>query len=175
MTSAAVLVAGLGSPHGDDQAGWLAVHHLHSLLRNHPWTANQVVARQLGSPLDLLPAFSEYQHVLICDAVRIEPAENSPACLRIDLPTPWNAQNLAAHCHECPSSRIDSHGLGLIEVLQLAELQLLHHRPQTTLFAIPATSFAPFTPTAPDVCLRAQITARHIQNELEILSRRAIC
>lgn len=56
-----VLVVGIGSPHGDDRAGWCAVEHL-----KHKALAADL--RCAGSPADLLNWLEGVQTLLICDA-----------------------------------------------------------------------------------------------------------
>lgn len=59
------LVAGIGSPHGDDQLGWLVAGRLVALS-----DPERVVIRLLRSPIDLLDWSDEIQQLFICDACR---------------------------------------------------------------------------------------------------------
>jgi len=174
MTVPYVLVAGLGSAHGDDQAGWLAVDHLQALLHQTPATQDHVVARKLSTPLDLLPLFHEHQHVLIVDAVQIPPLENLRGSLRIELPAPWTSQRLASCLAHQPRPRLDTHGIGLDQVLQLAQLQSPASLPLVTLFGIPASEFAAFAPPSVETTEMARSAAAQILTELEDLVPRSL-
>ena len=59
-----ILVAGLGSPHGDDQAGWLVAERVGEQFRSHP----DVVVRRAIIPLDLLDWLEDVDVLHICDA-----------------------------------------------------------------------------------------------------------
>ncbi|MFM7055897.1 MAG: hypothetical protein ACKO2P_03135 [Planctomycetota bacterium] len=169
MTVAQVLVAGLGSSHGDDQAGWITVDHLQTLLSSRTALQPHVAARRLSTPFDLLTLFPDYQHILIVDAVQATASERSQVALRTPLPAPWTAQTLAEHFTHSRRPRLDTHGPGLSEVLQLATLQSQASRPQVTVFGIPASDFAAFTVPSPAVLERARTTALQILSELKIL------
>jgi hydrogenase maturation protease len=167
MTVPNVLVAGLGSAHGDDQAGWLAIDHLQQMLLQAPATHRHVMARKFSTPLDLLAVFPEHQHVLIVDAVQVPPVENLPGSLRIELPAPWTRQSLASCLAHHPRPRLDTHGIGIDQVLQLAQLQSPSSLPLVTLFGIPACDFAAFAPPSAETTERARIAAAQILTELE--------
>lgn len=173
MTDALMLVAGLGSTHGDDQAGWITIDHLQTLLPGRPVLLNRVVARRLSTPLDLLPLFPDHTHILIVDAVQVLPSENPQSCQRIELPFPWTAQSLADSFTQSRSPRLDTHGLGLSQVLQLAQ-QLQTSPPQVTLFGVPSGNFAAFAPVSPATLKHARTTAAQILAELEVLCRTEI-
>ena len=175
MTDPNVLVAGLGSAHGDDQAGWITIDHLQTLLHGSPALLSRVAARSLGTPLDLLPLVPRYTHILIVDAVQISPSENSPICHRIELPSPWTAQSLTDCFIQSRCPRLDTHGLGLSQVLQLCQLQLQTSPPHVTLFGVPASSFDAFAPASPATREHARTTATQILTDLEVLCRTEIC
>lgn len=173
MTAPNVLVAGLGSAHGDDQAGWLVIDHLQSLLSQTAATQCHVIARKFSTPLDLLPVFHEHQHVLIVDAVQVPPVENPQGSLRIELPSPWTRHSLASCFAHHPRPRLDTHGIGLDQVLQLAQLKLPSSPPQVTLFGIPASDFAAFAPASAATSDLAHMAATQILTELHMLGRAA--
>jgi Ni,Fe-hydrogenase maturation factor len=173
MTVPNVLVAGLGSAHGDDQAGWLAIDYLQQMLLQAPATQSRVVARKLSTPLDLLPVLDQHPHVLIIDAAQVLPTENPQASLRIEIPAPWTPERLASCLAHHPRPRLDTHGIGLSHVLQLAQLQLKSSVPQVTLFCIPASDFAPFAHPSPATIELARITATQILMELHMRCRPA--
>ena len=79
------LVVGIGSPHGDDQAGWLVVERLRDLL---PKSSAEFHVAQ--SPTDLLNWLEDHETLFLVDAIeaadRSEPlsfefaSDNEPAC-----------------------------------------------------------------------------------------------
>jgi hypothetical protein len=176
MTTTAALVAGLGSAHGDDQAGWLAVDHLNVLLSEGSGSRIRVDARRISSPIDLLTLLPEYPRVLICDAVQCSPAAASPDCLRIELPQPWTAQSLADCFTPATSPRTGTHGIGLFDVLQIAQFQLpLSSRtPRVTLYAIPASDFSALALPSPATIEFAHRAADHMLRELAVSCDAAI-
>ena len=65
MTLARTLVVGIGSPHGDDQAGWLVVDRL--LNR---WRGTSIDVRKASSPMQLLNWLDGKEKLIVCDACR---------------------------------------------------------------------------------------------------------
>lgn len=57
------LVVGLGSPHGDDQAGWMVVDLLSSNLEE-----SETILRKANSPAQLLNWLGGSERLVICDA-----------------------------------------------------------------------------------------------------------
>jgi len=170
MTTATALVAGLGSAHGDDQAGWLAVDHLNVLLSAGLSSGIRVDARRISSPIDLLTLLPEYPRVLICDALQCSPAAASQDCLCVELPQPWTAQSLADCFSPATSPRTGTHGIGLFEVLQIAQfqLQLSSHLPRVKLFGIPASDFSAFACPSPATINSARRLAEQMLLELVV-------
>ncbi len=58
------LFVGIGSPHGDDQAGWL----LADLLRGQFASAGGILVRQAVVPADILDWLNGVEHLHVCDA-----------------------------------------------------------------------------------------------------------
>ena len=168
MTTATVLVAGLGSTHGDDQAGWLVVDHLNVLFSQNRDSGIRVDARRISSPIDLLALLPEYPRVLICDAVQCSPEADSTAGFRIELPRPWTAQSLADCFSPATSPRTGTHGIGLFEVLQIAQLQLRSQIPRVTLFGIPASDFSAFSCPSQATIEGARSVAEQMLQELVV-------
>lgn len=108
MTRQRPLVLGLGSPHGDDQAGWLVVHALH----HRGWSDRE--AKCLAHPIDLLDLLPDSRPIVLCDAAG---GRDSTGLLRR---WNWPGQGL-------PSRKpTGSHTLPLAGVLELArELNVL--------------------------------------------------
>jgi hydrogenase maturation protease len=61
------LVVGIGSPYGDDQAGWLIAHRISQSIASHPLQTNLEV-QWSRSPIDLLSWLTNQQRLIICDA-----------------------------------------------------------------------------------------------------------
>ena len=61
-----VLFVGIGSPHGDDQAGWLVADLLSLAVNDH----HHVAIRKAKSPIDLLHWLDGVQALIVCDACR---------------------------------------------------------------------------------------------------------
>ncbi|MCA9071825.1 MAG: hydrogenase maturation protease [Planctomycetaceae bacterium] len=68
------LFVGLGSPHGDDQIGWLVVDRL-ICVDDRP---SGLVIRKATIPLDLLDWLDGIQRLVVCDAME-------PTSTRVDL------------------------------------------------------------------------------------------
>jgi len=70
--SARTLLVGIGSPHGDDRAGWVVADALAgNVARNDELPANPSVARvrKVSTPVDLLDWLDGIQRLIVCDAV----------------------------------------------------------------------------------------------------------
>jgi hydrogenase maturation protease len=74
----ATLFIGVGSPHGDDRAGWLAADALSEIAcarrstttTNTPTGRSDVAIHKVGSPVDLFDWLDDAANLIICDAVR---------------------------------------------------------------------------------------------------------
>lgn len=58
------LVVGIGSPHGDDQVGWIVVRELATVM------ADEIEVRTLRQPAELLDGLHDVDHLVVCDACR---------------------------------------------------------------------------------------------------------
>jgi hydrogenase maturation protease len=97
------LIVGLGSPHGDDQLGWVAVDRL------RPRLPAGIISAKVPGGLELLEALEGHETVIVIDAVA--PA-GRPGTIRSFA---WPSAELG---HNTPRS---THGLGLVQALHLAE------------------------------------------------------
>jgi hydrogenase maturation protease len=123
-----VQILGLGSPHGDDQAGWLVI----DALQNRG--VSLVVAACLRSPDELLDRCDATHQVVLCDAC-VDHGE--PGTL-----ARWNWPETPL-----PSRRNGTHDLALGDVLTLG--QTLGIGPQTvTLWTITGCRFEPGQPAS---------------------------
>ncbi len=121
------LVVGIGSPHGDDRAGWTAIEQLQS--RNF----DDVELRQAKVPHDLVNWIDACTEVHIIDCCRIE---NAASILRrfewLDTPID-RGLNLRS---------VGSHQIDIVSVLEL--VACLNRLPvHIVLWAIPGQCFDP--------------------------------
>jgi hydrogenase maturation protease len=108
-------VIGIGSPHGDDQAGWLAIEALQARLPEAQSPACGLTICKLDRPgIALLDALQGCDRAVLVDALQGGAAPGS--LLRL---TRHDLQTCAA-----PAS---SHGIGVVEALALGEA--LHRLP----------------------------------------------
>ncbi len=100
--SASKCVIGVGSPHGDDQIGWLIADDLETR------GVSELVVHKVSSPLEILDWIDGVEWLGICDACRGEGPAGS-----------W-------HCWTWPNDRIiqqefaGTHDIGLTAALELA-------------------------------------------------------
>ncbi len=125
-------LVGLGSPHGDDQLGWLVVDRL------RPELPESVSSHKISAGLDLLTLLDGTERLLIVDA---SSPSGQPGTVRaFDWPFP----ELAAMVP------LGSHDVGLLEAIRLAEtLGLWPDRAR--LFAVEADQFEPGQVLSPAV------------------------
>jgi hydrogenase maturation protease len=97
------VVVGLGSPHGDDQLGWIAVDRLQPLL------PADSIGHKIGAPIELVDCLHGHETALIIDAAA--PASR-PGTHRSFL---WPCSDLTS------GAAWSTHGVGLVEALRLAE------------------------------------------------------
>ena len=139
---------GIGSPNGDDQAGWRVIDTLSSL--DHA----AVQLRKASVPHDLIDWLED------CDSLHIVDACDSEAELqRFDMATDRHA--IPTRIRSC-----GSHQIGVASVIELAEsLQLMPAR--VTLWAIPGKQFDANAEIGSDCMKHVQLCADFIQQELE--------
>ena len=97
------LIAGLGSPHGDDQLGWVAI----DLLR--PRLPAGISAQKIRGGFDLIEYLDGHDAAVLIDAA--SPAGRPGSIRSFTWPCPELDQCIL----------LSSHGLGLVEAIQLAE------------------------------------------------------
>lgn len=177
-----ILVAGLGSPYGDDQAGWLVVEKLALQCREDP----DIMVRRASIPLDLLDWMEGVDVLPICDAC--EATESQVTLHRIAFRA--ETDELASQGHEAadsstvnavnqwisiPRSPLNLHSLrsrgthdfGLPEVLQLAEAtQLLPKR--IVIWAVAGINFLPESTMSGQTQEAAVRAANTILHELRL-------
>ncbi len=97
------LVAGIGSPHGDDQAGWLVLDRLRENENI------QFDVRKLSAPIELLDLIEARQCLICLDAVE---GSEPPGTTKRYL---WPFEVTWMKCNR------STHGMDLVSVLKIAE------------------------------------------------------
>src|SRR5690348_15076586 len=97
------LLVGLGSPHGDDAVGWRIAEMVAAA------EMPGLVVRRASSPLDILDWLDGIDRLVVCDAC------DSPNAVGTLYDWGWPSLAIA------PRSSNNSHAIGLIEALKLAE------------------------------------------------------
>ncbi|MEZ6123272.1 MAG: hydrogenase maturation protease [Planctomycetaceae bacterium] len=144
-TAARCCVIGIGSPHGDDQAGWLVV----DLLEKGSGLFSQAVVRKVASPIEILHWASGCDHLILCDAC--QGTGDAGTITRFD----WT---------ELLGQRIrwsGSHDVSLEAALQLLD-RLVNPRPEITLWGIEIESASPCQPP----CETVQRAARELASQI---------
>ena len=154
--SANKLIVGVGSPHGDDQAGWLTAEFL---MRDCPENesgsppASRVLTRRAAVPADILHWVEDVDSLHIIDARQDSPPVGRLTRLR------W------------PDSQItetgirQTHGLGVPDVLRLADT--LGHLPtEVIIWAISGSSFLANSPPGKNLAAAIPEIANRIWREI---------
>jgi len=159
-----VLVAGLGSAHGDDRAGWLVAEQL-AAVDDLP---SDVIVRKAAVPLDLIDWLDDVDTLHVCDACHAESHELLVRQLiwsdgRLITAEPNDnrpALSLASR------HRGGSHDYGLVEVLQLAKAtgRLPRH---VVVWAIAGSAFQPDDPMSAMTHLAVAKTTELIRDALQ--------
>ncbi len=141
MTTASErLVVGIGSSHGDDQAGWLVADLLQERLDRAPGVLLECRIRKAAVPLDLVHWLDGVAELIVCDACVSEDPDAAVQRLRLtDDDSGHLQEGLRIAIPEIPRG---SHGFGVMEVLQLLQ-KTLGRLPVTTLWLIPGKCYSP--------------------------------
>lgn len=155
-----VRILGIGSPSGDDQAGWLVIDALsNSGLR----TGGDLYIEKLDRPgVSLIPLLAQADWVILIDAMVSSALSNKPGGSRAQAGQIRHFDN-----QSWPDYRhgLSSHGLGVIESLSLArELGELPAR--MDVYGIEAEQVQAGCPAGETVQASAQRLAARIAGEL---------
>jgi hydrogenase maturation protease len=145
-----VRVLGIGSPSGDDQAGWLTVD---ALLAGAMPCGGEVMIEKLDRPgASLIPRLEDASWVILIDAMQ---SNGQPGQVRHFGEEDW------------PDYRqgLSSHGFGVLEALSLAR-ELGSLPPRLDLYGIEIGSDLPGAPPAAAVQDAARQLAQRIAGEL---------
>ncbi|MEZ6144307.1 MAG: hydrogenase maturation protease [Planctomycetaceae bacterium] len=150
MTSQRTLIVGIGSPHGDDRIGWLAIDRLRDEV------SPEIVIRQASTPSQLFDWIDGFDRVIVCDACEgVDNETLSPIVHRWEWPT--------TEVEHVRSS--DSHTFGLPAVLELAEK--LGKLPECVIiYGMAGKRFDAFTDISPEVNAGLQNLVEMIACEL---------
>jgi hydrogenase maturation protease len=142
------LIVGLGSPHGDDQLGWVAIDRL------RPRLPAGIIARKVHNGIELLECVEGQDTAIVIDAVA--PA-GQPGTIRSFR---WPCPELAA----CVP--LSTHGLGLVEAFHLAEaLGRLPRR--LNIHTIEAKDSSPGAPLSPEIVLRLDTVVDSVLRDVD--------
>ena len=159
-----ILIAGLGSAHGDDRAGWLVAEQLAS----DNAVQIEVVIRKATIPLDLIDWLDGVDTLHVCDACQ---TLQQGALLRqffwsegqlIPCETEGGSPALSFSSHR----RVGSHDFGLLEVLQLAETIGRLPR-QVFVWAVFGSAFQPDDIMTASTCQAVAETTEQIREALK--------
>jgi hydrogenase maturation protease len=163
MSRSRTLVVGIGSPHGDDQAGWLVAERLAddpgigtesvakgTKISNHP---PGIIVRQAKSPSELLDWLDGMDRLVICDACR--------GLGRVGELRSWRWPD-----HELADvSWSGTHDLSLPAVLALAD-RLGRLPPRVTIWSVEGASIGALAAVSPEVAEALPNLVEQIKNEL---------
>lgn len=141
------LVVGLGSAHGDDQAGWLVIQRLHDV------GVSATVARRAAHPADIWDWCDAAMRLIVCDACRGPGSVGTIHCWT------WPDESLAAQ------QALSTHGLSLAEALELG-LTLGRCPPTVQIWGIVGALFEPGAAASPAVSRGARQMAEALRQEL---------
>lgn len=158
------LIVGIGSAHGDDQAGWLVVDEI---ARQFP-DRSLITVRRASVPLDLIDWLDDVRILHLVDAVEVSDDGRGVYRLR------WQAGTLVCLSDNSDTDAVSfqqpcrsSHGFSVTDVLRLAEKTDL--LPETiVVWAIPGSDFQPGSPLT-ELCrnnIRQAVT--RLLNELSV-------
>lgn len=102
--SAGIRIFGIGSPSGDDQAGWLTID---ALLARGVGGDGMVIEKLDRPGANLIPLLNDAGWVILVDAMR---SGDRPGCIRAFGTDDWPAYGRG----------LSSHGLGVLDALLLA-------------------------------------------------------
>ena len=146
-------ILGIGSPSGDDQAGWLTVE---ALLAEGVHTEGEVIIDKLDRPgAQLISLLGGAARVILIDAMQSQDA--------VGRIRHFGAEDWPAYRHG-----LSSHGLGVLDALALAR-ELGSLPPRLDLYGIEIGSANPGEPASKPIHDAARQLARMIAADLKLL------
>lgn len=141
---------GVGSPHGDDQIGWLIADEVKMRF------GNEMRVHQVYSPLEILDNLEDVDWLGLCDG-----------CRGLGTLGEWKRWNWPA-LHSVDSSFAGSHDFGLVATLQLAR-QLERLPASVVIWGIEIGLVDPMSVVSSEVRLSIPRLIDAIQEELELI------
>lgn len=155
------LLAGIGSPNGDDRIGWQVAERLQSRLAGIP----AIAVRKAAVPLDLLDWLDDVRTLHVVDACLAEDVPGSVTTLTADASDSDRGTMDQLLSRLEPLDSGGSHDFGLAQVLALAgRLDRLPER--VVVHAVAARQFAPAAPLSDDLACRLPDIAEWLYQEL---------
>lgn len=150
----AIRILGIGSPAGDDQAGWLTVDALEASGVSRRFAPGQITSARLDRPgAGLISLLEDATWVILVDAMQ---SNGKAGEIRS-----FNPENWAAYSHG-----LSSHGFGVLDALLLAR-ELGNLPPRLDLYGIEIGSASPGAAPGAPILAAAQRLARIIATELD--------
>jgi hydrogenase maturation protease len=146
MMTAPLLIVGLGSPHGDDQVGWLVIDEIAQLLAGS-------ICRKAVAPSELLDWLGPCGCIEICDAIK------STDPIGTIKSWTWPAQELGGIAF------VGTHDLSLVAMLHLAE-RIGRLPPSVRLWGVAISQTRPFEPASSDLLERVPRIARRVVKDI---------
>lgn len=155
-----ILIVGVGSMFGDDQAGWLTVDRLNELLKNNGGVPPVSVTIKLATiPLDVLDWLSGVSCLHVIDACQSESAAGSIHRIEYqNLTDILDARRLSFGNHS-------THDFSISDVLKLAQ-QTGKLPPQVCIWAIDGKHFELQRFLSPGIAEAIESVAQQIHSEL---------
>ena len=159
-----ILIVGVGSAHGDDQAGWLVADELTRRIPDHSF----ISVRKASVPLDFLDWLENVKVLHLIDAYDVA------GCLENLRRFLWlNGQMICHSSNAADDARLNqtvgrsSHGFSVPDVLRLAEKTGM--LPETiVVWAIPGSNFQPGARMSEPCQNNILSTATQIMAELSV-------
>lgn len=143
-------ILGVGSPSGDDRAGWMVVD---ALLASGVRTGGEIVIDKLDRPgANLIFLFEHVGWVILIDAMR---SNGQPGSIRR-----FDQQDWPAYC-----GGLSSHGFGVLDALTLAR-ELGSLPPRLDLYGIEIGSASPGEQTRSEILAASEQLAQRIAVDL---------
>jgi hydrogenase maturation protease len=144
------LILGLGSPHGDDQLGWVAIDLL------WPRLPSGTSAHKIRGGVELIECLGGHEAAVVIDAA--SPAGRPGSIRFFTWPCPELGHRIL----------LSSHGLGLVEAIQLAEAlgRLPHH---VRIYTIEAEHISPGAPLGQDVARQLDVLVECVLGGLAVI------
>ncbi len=143
-----MIVIGVGSPHGDDRIAWAAIQALRGNVK-----ATAIALREVATPADMLDHLEGITKLVVVDGCRAGQAPGT--VIRFDWPS--------AELQFCRAA--SSHGLGLVEVLTLANV-LGRLPPEATIVLMEIADAAPGDELSPSVSKALPELVSAVLNEI---------